>query len=88
LAELRHPVSTKQKHETDLSERDLEILRLLAQGLKNQEIADQLIISEKTVRNRLSLLFRRLHLENRTQAVIYALREGLVDSTDTSEEGD
>lgn len=79
LAELRRPHKTIVKAEPELSERDLEILQLLAQGLKNQEIADRLFISEKTVRNRLSLIFRRLHLENRTQAVLYAMRKGLVD---------
>jgi DNA-binding NarL/FixJ family response regulator len=83
LAELRQPQATKQAAESDLAERDMEILRLLAQGSTNQEIADNLIIAEKTVRNRLSLLFRRLHLENRTQAALYALREGLLeDDTD------
>jgi two-component system, NarL family, response regulator LiaR len=79
LAELRQPQKTVTKDEPVLSERDLEILQLLAQGLKNQEIADQLFISEKTVRNRLSLIFRRLHLENRTQAVLYAVRKGLIE---------
>ncbi|MFQ5435555.1 MAG: response regulator [Anaerolineae bacterium] len=79
LAELRRPSKHTTKTEPDLSERDLEIVQLLAQGLKNQEIADRLTISEKTVRNRLSLIFRRLHLENRTQAVLYAMRKGLVN---------
>ena len=44
-----------------------------------EEIADQLSIAEKTVRNRLSGIFRRLHLENRTQAALYAVREGIAD---------
>lgn len=61
----------------ELAERDLEILQLLAQGLSNQQIADQLHLSEKTVRNRLSLVFRQLDVSNRTEAAIYALREGL-----------
>lgn len=85
LAELRQPQTAKQAVESELAERDLEILRLLAQGSTNQEIADQLIIAEKTVRNRLSLLFRRLHLENRTQAAIYALREGLLEEIDDAD---
>jgi NarL family two-component system response regulator LiaR len=79
LAELRRPPVVNEKAKPTLADRDTEILRLLAQGAANQEIADQLQIAEKTVRNRLSLLFRRLHLENRTQAAIYALREGLVE---------
>ena len=79
LALLRQPSIPKLTN-TQLSERDTEILRLLAQGLTNQDIADHLSLAEKTIRNRLSLLFRQLHLENRTQAVLYALREGLIDS--------
>lgn len=80
MAELRTETApAKPATEETLAERDIEILRLLAQGQSNQEIADQLIISEKTVRNRLSLVFRRLHLKNRTEAVLYAMRSGLVD---------
>lgn len=78
LAELRAPANrAKAAPEESLAERDIEILSRLAQGLSNQEIADQLLISEKTVRNRLSLIFRRLHLKNRTEAALYAWREGL-----------
>lgn len=77
LAEFRRPQKSEEPTEPDLAERDVEILGLLAQGLTNQAIADQLFISEKTVRNRLSLIFRKLHLENRTQAALYAMREGL-----------
>lgn len=62
---------------TELSEREIALLRLLASGSTNQEIALALGISEKTVRNRLSEIFHRLHLANRTQAAIYAIREGL-----------
>jgi DNA-binding NarL/FixJ family response regulator len=83
LAELRQP--TRSEPEPALAERDLEILRLLAQGLKNQEIADRLSLSEKTVRNRLSLVFSQLHLENRTQAALYALREGIAKSDQPDE---
>ena len=87
LAELRQPSTTKEADSPDLTERDLDILRFLAQGMSNQEIADRLYVAEKTIRNRLSLIFRRLHLENRTQAALYALREGLVadepDEADT-----
>lgn len=87
LAELRRPRPGNDSDEVadGLSDRDLEILQLLAQGLSNQEIADRLFLAEKTIRNRLSLIFKKLHLDNRTQAALYALREGLVDdeATDT-----
>lgn len=79
LAELRRPRPAPAEKMPELAERDLEILQLVAQGLSNQEIADRLFLAEKTIRNRLSLIFKRLHLENRTQAALYALREGLID---------
>lgn len=57
LAELRRPREQEVTDEpADLAERDLEILQLVAQGLSNQEIADQLFLAEKTIRNRLSLI--------------------------------
>ena len=66
-----------------LSEREAEVLSLVARGLSNQEIADRLYISEKTVRTHVSNLLGKLHLANRTQAALYALREGLIDLDDT-----
>ena len=64
---------------SDLNERETMILRLLAQGNSNQEIALKLDISEKTVRNRLSEIFAKLQLNNRTQAALYAIREGIAN---------
>ncbi len=64
----------------ELSEREIQILKLVAQGYTNLEIASELGLSEKTVRNRLSEIFQKLHLNNRTQAALYAIREGLTDS--------
>ena len=80
LAEFRRPEPPAEEDEPELAERDIQILRLLAQGLSNQDIADQLFIAEKTVRNRLSGIFRRLHLENRTQAALYAIQEGIAEA--------
>jgi DNA-binding NarL/FixJ family response regulator len=60
-----------------LSVRELEILRLLAAGRPNDDIADALVISPFTVRNHISSLLRKLHVENRTQAAAYAIRHGL-----------
>ena len=53
-------------------------LRLVARGLTNQEIAEELVISERTVRTHVSHILEKLHLANRTQAALYALREGLL----------
>jgi DNA-binding NarL/FixJ family response regulator len=85
LAEFRQPPAAQAVAEPELAERDIDILRLVAQGLTNQEIADQLFISDKTVRNRLSLIFRQLHLKNRTEAALYALKGGLIDPDESEE---
>jgi NarL family two-component system response regulator LiaR len=55
------------------------ILKLVAQGLSNQEIAERLVISERTVGNHIGNILSKLHLANRTQAALFALREGLAD---------
>jgi two-component system, NarL family, response regulator DegU len=69
-------------HEEDsmggLSTREMELLRLVATGLSNKEIAQQLSLAESTVKNRLSLLFEKLGVKDRTQAAIYALSHGLI----------
>jgi DNA-binding NarL/FixJ family response regulator len=65
-----------------LTERELEVIKALAHGKSNKEIALTLGISEKTVRNHASNIYKKLHIFDRTQAVIYAIREGLVDVED------
>ena len=61
----------------ELTERELEVLRLIAEGLNNREIAERLVISTKTVKTHISSILSKLHLGDRTQAAIYALRHGL-----------
>ncbi|NSW51221.1 MAG: response regulator transcription factor [Anaerolineae bacterium] len=68
-----------QKTNIDLSQREQEILTLMAQGLSNADIARSLFLSEGTVRNYTSNIFSKLGVSDRTQAVITALRLGLVD---------
>ena len=63
--------------EEPLTEREVEVLKLLAQGLQNKEIAEELVISERTVSTHVSNILSKLHLANRTQAALYALKEGL-----------
>ncbi|HUV92970.1 MAG TPA: response regulator transcription factor [Anaerolineales bacterium] len=63
----------------DLSERELEVLKLLAGGLTNAEIAESLYLTKGTVRNYVSSILAKLDVEDRTQAAILAMRHGLVD---------
>jgi NarL family two-component system response regulator LiaR len=63
--------------EKPLTEREVDVLKLVAQGLSNQEIADRLVLSERTVGTHVGNILAKLHLANRTQAALYALREGL-----------
>jgi DNA-binding NarL/FixJ family response regulator len=62
-----------------LTERELEVIKALARGMSDRQIARSLSISEKTVRNHASNIYRKLHIFDRTQAVIYAVREGVID---------
>jgi NarL family two-component system response regulator LiaR len=84
LQELSHP-SEQPPTPDPLTEREVEVLRLVARGQSNQEIADQLVISEATVRTHVSNILSKLHLASRTQAALYALREGLA-SLDNADE--
>jgi NarL family two-component system response regulator LiaR len=60
-----------------LTPREIEVLRLVAEGLSNEEIARKLVVAERTVRTHVSNILGKLHLANRTQAALYALRERL-----------
>jgi DNA-binding NarL/FixJ family response regulator len=62
-----------------LTERELEVIKALAQGKSDRQIARSLEISEKTVRHHTSNIYRKLHIFDRTQAVIYAIREGVIE---------
>ncbi len=76
------PQQDSSEHSYNLTDREQDILNLLAQGLSNADISHQLYLSEGTVRNYTSTLFAKLGVSDRTQAVILALRQGLV--TDNS----
>jgi NarL family two-component system response regulator LiaR len=67
-----------------LTERELEVLKLVAHGKSNREIADELVVAEGTVRTHVSNILSKLHLASRTQATLFALREGLTSLDDAS----
>jgi NarL family two-component system response regulator LiaR len=79
LQEIARPVERQPAPEA-LTARELEVLQLIAQGLSNQEIADRISVSESTVRAHVSRILGKLHLASRTQAALYAVREGLSDA--------
>lgn len=81
LHELSHPPQNPPTTDP-LTSRELEVLRLVAKGKSNKEIAEHLVISEMTVRTHVSNVLSKLQLASRTQAALYALREGLASLQD------
>ena len=77
VKELNRP-KTEHKSENDMTQREYEVLCLIADGKNNKEIADTLFISEKTVKNHVSNIFRKIKVNDRTQAAIYAYKNNLV----------
>jgi two-component system, NarL family, response regulator LiaR len=75
---LQSGIQTEGLPATDLSPSEIAVLKLLAEGIANSEIASRLFISEKTVKSHVSNILSKLHLQNRTQAAIFALRNGLI----------
>jgi DNA-binding NarL/FixJ family response regulator len=75
----RSPAPTAQPLAAELSQRELEVLRLLARGMNNADIARALYLSEGTVRNYVSAILSKLEVSDRTQAAVLALRHGLAD---------
>ncbi len=82
LEELSHPAGSPSTPEP-LTERELEVLQLVSQGLGNQEIAEKLVIGDATVRTHIGNILSKLHLANRVQATLYALRKGLSSLDDS-----
>ena len=85
LQEIAHPPELQPAPEA-LTTREMAVLRLIAEGLSNQEIADRIMVSEPTVRAHVSRILGKLHLASRTQAALYAVREGLTSESDASGE--
>lgn len=82
LDELSQPARRKPTTEP-LTGREVEVLRLVARGASNRQIAEQMVISDATVRTHVSNILGKLHLASRTEAALYALREGLASLDDT-----
>jgi NarL family two-component system response regulator LiaR len=74
------PDRTPEVQAHSLTERELEVVRLVARGRSNLEIARELVISEKTVKTHVSNILSKVHLQDRTQLAIYALKSGLADA--------
>jgi NarL family two-component system response regulator LiaR len=85
MHDIQNPESQKPD-ETALTDRELEILRQVALGRTNQEIADELVISERTVRTHITNILAKLRLSNRTQAALFALRQGIAHMRYTVED--
>lgn len=85
IKELSKPSETPPTPEP-LTPRELETLRLIAQGFSNQEIAQKLVVQERTVAKYVSNILNKLHLSNRTQAALYAIRNKLVEPKQMSKE--
>jgi DNA-binding NarL/FixJ family response regulator len=79
VLEMLTGATTPKEFYDGLTAREVEILRMLATGLANKQIAFKLKISEKTVRNHVSNMYEKLHIYDRAQAVLYAVRKGLVE---------
>ena len=83
IRELNRPSNLPPADEP-LTEREIEVLIFVARGYSNQDIANALFISERTVRTHVSNILSKLHLANRTQAALYALKEGLTNLEEAS----
>jgi len=79
LAQSMRPQFPQEPHPDILTERELEVLKLIARGLRNQDIADDLSVSLKTIKVHVSNILAKLELDSRVQAALYALRHNIVE---------
>jgi NarL family two-component system response regulator LiaR len=81
-------VETTKRSAEELSEREIEVLRLLTQGKTDQEIAKELVLTDVTIRTHISRILSKLGLKNRVQAALYGIRSGIVSLDETTEIND
>jgi NarL family two-component system response regulator LiaR len=79
IQEVREAKRTVPPAFAELTERELDVLRLIAEGHANAAIAEQLVLSEKTVKGHVSNILSKLHMEDRTQAAVFAWQQGLME---------
>ena len=84
LQNIRGENSGEQPLFTELTDRELDVLKLIANGLTNSQIAEKLVISENTVKGHVSNILSKLHLADRTQVAVYAWQQGIVQRNSTS----
>ena len=80
IQDFNNPIKNDNQPSEHLTRRELETLRLIARGLSNQEIAMALVVHERTIAKYVSSVLNKLHVTNRTQAALYAIREGMTAS--------
>jgi NarL family two-component system response regulator LiaR len=86
LQNIRGENSGEQPLFTELTDRETDVLKLIAAGLTNSQIAEKLVISENTVKGHVSNILSKLHLADRTQVAVYAWQQGIVNRNNTSKD--
>jgi DNA-binding NarL/FixJ family response regulator len=79
MKQIAQPASRHDKPVTPLSDREIEIIRLLAEGLSNRSVSERLSLSENTIKYHLKNILQKLNVQNRTEAVMYAVRNNLIE---------
>ena len=80
MKQIAQPIGKPKGQETPLSDREIEIIRLLAEGLSNKSISERLSLSENTIKYHLKNILQKLNVQNRTEAVMYAIRNNLIEN--------
>lgn len=81
IQEIHNPRKDELNPFTELTEREMDVLKLIAKGMSNSQIASELVISENTVKGHVSNILSKLHLADRTQAAVFAWQQGIVRRT-------